>query len=120
MFGYPVAETAEPDAAVLYAIEHAAEKIRANINRADIPDGLRRTWADMAAGLFLAEKKAAGKLDEAFDFSAPAKRISEGDVSVEYADAPDGSTPEARFDAMLDRLIHPPAYLFARFRRLLW
>ncbi len=42
-----------PDAAVKYAINRAAEKIKANINRTEIPDGLHYTWVDMAAGLFL-------------------------------------------------------------------
>ena len=104
-----------PDAAVKYAINRAAEKIKANINRTEIPDGLHYTWVDMAAGLFLFDKKTAGQLDEGFDFTAPAKKITEGDVSVEFAGADDGSsTPEARFDKLINSLINPPAYLFAR------
>ena len=76
---------------------------------------------DMAAGLFLFDKKTAGQLDEGFDFTAPAKKITEGDVSVEFAGADDGSsTPEARFDKLINSLINPPAYLFARFRRFVW
>ena len=55
--GYTVPAGGTPDAAVTYAIDRAAEKIKANINRTDIPDGLHYTWVDMAAGLFLFDKK---------------------------------------------------------------
>lgn len=119
--GYAVPAGDTPDAAVTYAIDRAAEKIKANINRTDIPDGLHYTWVDMAAGLFLFDKKTSGQLGEGFDFTAPAKKITEGDVSVEFAGAADGSsTPEARFDKLINSLINPPAYLFARFRRFVW
>ena len=119
--GHNVPAGDTPDTAVTYAIDRAAEKIKANINRTDIPDGLHYTWVDMAAGLFLFDKKTAGQLGEGFDFTAPAKKITEGDVSVEFAGAADGSsTPEARFDKLINSLINPPAYLFARFRRFVW
>ena len=118
-FGYTVSKSDE--GAVGYAIGRAAEIIRANINRPEIPDGLRYAWTDMAVGLFLFDKKASGALGDGFDFTAPAKKITEGKVSVEFAGAADGSdTPEARFDKLLDALIHPPAHVFARFRRLVW
>lgn len=118
-FGYTVQESDVPD--LNYVINRAAEKITANINRTDIPGGLHYTWVDMAAGLFLFDKKATGQLGDGFDFSAPAKKITEGDVSVEFAGVADGSfTPETRLDNLLNSLINPPTYLFARFRRLVW
>lgn len=113
--GYTV--TDGQSAAVTYSINRAAEHIKANINRTEIPEGLYYTHIDMAAGLFLNDKKAAGQLGEGFDFSAPAKKISEGDVSVEFADS---STPEARFDKMVATLTTPPQALLASFRRLKW
>lgn len=117
--GYTVQDSDVPD--LNYAINRAAEKIKANINRTDIPEGLHYTWVDMTAGLFLFDKKATGGLGDGFDFSAPAKKITEGDVSVEFSGQTDGSnTPEARFDKLLNSLINPPAYLFARFRRFVW
>lgn len=122
--GYTLSEDGSPDTAISYSIERAAEKIRANINRPEIPEGLHCTWVDMAAGLFLWDKKAAGRLSEggmSFDLSAPAKKITEGDVSVEFMGASDGSqSPETRLDKLIDSLINPPAYLFTRFRRLVW
>lgn len=119
-FGYFVPASVQ-DAEVTCAIDRAAEIIRANINRADIPPGLHHTWVDMATGFFLSGKKAAGQLGEEFDFTAPTKKITEGDVSVEFAGASDGSsTPETRFDALLNGLVNPPEYVFSRFRRLIW
>lgn len=119
--GYTIPESESRDAAITYAINRAAEKIKANINRTEIPEGLHYTWIDMAVGLFLFDKKTAGQLGTAFDFTAPAKMITEGDVSVEFTEASDGSsTPEARFDKMLNGFINPPQSIFAAFRRLRW
>lgn len=122
--GYTLSDDCSPDTAISYSIERAAEKIRANINRTEIPEGLHCTWVDMAAGLFLWDKKAAGRLSEggmSVELAAPVKSITEGDITVSYAGASEGSlTPEARLDKLIDSLINPPAYLFARFRRLVW
>lgn len=119
--GYAVTATDTPDAAVTYSINRAAENIKANINRTEIPEGLYYTYVDMAVGLFLQDKKATGQLGDAFDFTAPAKSIAEGDVSVTFASASDGSlTPEARFDNMVNAFVNPPQSVFAAFRRLKW
>lgn len=119
--GYSVSGKDEPDDEIVYEINRAAEKIKANINRTEIPEGLKYTWVDMSAGLFLFGKKAVGGLGESFDFTADAKKITEGDVSVEFAGQSDGClTPEARLDKLISSLINPPPYLFARFRRFIW
>lgn len=119
--GFTVTATDTPDAAVTYSINRAEAFIKSQINRTEIPEGLYYTHIDMAAGLFLKDKKACGQLGAAFDFSAPAKSITEGDVSVTFAGASDGSlTPEARFDKMVDAFINPPQSVFAAFRRLKW
>ena len=121
MLGYNTSNDDSFKAAVTYSINRAAEEIKANINRTEIPEGLFYTHVDMAAGLFLKEKKDCNQLGEAFDFSAPAKSISEGDVSITFAGVSDGSsTPEARFNEMLHRLINPPKSIFATYRRLKW
>ena len=100
MLGYEVTDVDKP--AVQYQISRAERYIKNNTNLPEVPEGLFGVWVDMAAGLFLYDCKAAGKLGEGFDFSAPAKSISEGDTSVTFAGASDGAvTPEARFDALL-------------------
>lgn len=121
MLGYKVTENDKP--VIEYLISKCGVAILSNIHHRVLPEGLRYTLVDMVAGQFLFDKKAAGGLDglEGFDFSAPAKSITEGDVSVTFAGASDGaSTAEARFDAMLDGLMHPPESILAAFRRIKW
>ena len=103
-----------------YLIHKCEVDILTNINHRELPKGLFYTLVDMVAGQFLFNKKAAGGL-EGFDFDAPAKSITEGDISVTFAGASDGaSSAESGFDALLDRLMHPPDSVLAAFRRLRW
>lgn len=115
--GYPVVGT---DHEIVRANIHKAElKLKALTNQYKIPQGLESAWIDMAAGYFLTDKKAAGALADFYDFSAPAKQISEGDTSITFAIADTGSF-EDQFDTMLARMITPEDDLIARYRRLLW
>ena len=118
MLGYTVTDADK--AGLEYLIHKCEVDILTNINHRELPKGLFYTLVDMAAGQFLFNKKAAGGL-EGFDFDAPAKSITEGDVSVTFAGASDGaSSAESWFDALLDRLMHPPDSVLAAFRRLRW
>ena len=92
--GYTVPAGGTPDAAVTYAIDRAAEKIKANINRTDIPDGLHYTWVDMAAGLFLFDKKTANlkaflKLRDGSPLFDPVRQ--EGGIGIPCIQREDGS-----------------------------
>ena len=121
MLGYTV--TDNDNTGLEYLINRCKQEILSNINHTVLPDGLFYTLVDMVAGQFLYDKKAAGALDglEGFDFSAPAKSISEGDISVTFAGASDGATTaEARFDALLETLRHPAESTLAAYRRLRW
>lgn len=121
MLGYTV--TDNDNTGLEYLISRCKQEILSNINHTVLPDGLFYTLVDMVAGQFLYDKKAAGALDglEGFDFSAPAKSISEGDISVTFAGASDGATTaEARFDALLETLRHPVESTLAAYRRLRW
>lgn len=121
MLGYTVTDNDKPGLELL--IHKCEQDILDNINYKVLPDSLFYTLVDMVAGRFLYDKKAAGDLDsvEGFDFSAPAKSITEGDVSVTFAGASDGAiSAEARFDAMLDRLMHPAESILAAYRRMRW
>ena len=112
--------TDDDKAGLAYTIHKCEAELLANINRRELPPPLFYTLVDMAAGQFLFDKKAAGGL-EGFDFEAPAKSITEGDISVTFAGASDGaSNAESRFDALLNRLMHPPDSVLAAFRRLRW
>lgn len=115
--GYKVVEA--DSVALQYNIAKAETYLKFSTNRLEVPEGLLYVWADMAAGLFLTDKKASGGLADTYDFDAPAKSISEGDTSVTFALADSGSFEE-QFDAMLDKMVHPDEELIAAFRRLVW
>ena len=118
MLGYVVTE--DDKTGLEYLISRCEKDILDNINHKVLPDGLFYILVDMAAGQFMYNKKAAGAL-EGFDFEAPAKSISEGDVSVTFAGASDGVlTAEARFDALLNTLMHPAESTLAAYRRMRW
>ena len=112
--------TDDDSAGLAYTVRKCEAELLANINRRELPPPLFYTLVDMAAGRFLFDKKAARGL-EGFDFEAPAKSITEGDISVTFAGASDGAgSAESRFDALLDSLMHPQDSVLAAFRRLAW
>lgn len=118
MLGYEVTEDDKPG--LEYLISKCEKDILADINQKELPEGLFYTLVDMVAGQFMFNKKAAGDL-EGFDFEAPVKSITEGDVSVTFASGSDGaSSAEARFDALLATLMHPAQSTLAAFRRMRW
>ena len=119
MLGYTV--TDDDETGLKYTIRKCEAELLANINHRELPPPLFYTLVDMVAGQFLFDKKAAGGLGEGFDFDAPAKSITEGDISVTFSGASDGaSNAESRFDALLDQLRHPAESILAAFRRLRW
>ena len=85
MLGYTVTDADETG--LKYTIRKCEAELLANINHRKLPPPLFYTLVDMVAGHFLFDKKAAGGLDglEGFDFNAPAKSITEGDISVTFA-----------------------------------
>ena len=118
MLGYKVIEDDTPG--LEYLISKCEKDILADINQNALPDGLFYTLVDMVAGQFMFNKKASGDL-EGFDFEAPVKSITEGDVSVTFAGGSDGaSSAEARFDALLSKLMHPAQSTLAAYRRMRW
>lgn len=102
-----------------YYIGKAENVIRVKTNQLEVPEGLLYVWADMAAGMFLQDKKAAGSLACLYDFTAPAKSVSEGDTSVTFAIAGAGSF-EDQFNATLARMVNPNEEVYLAFRRLVW
>lgn len=117
MLGYTATDA--DTATLTYNVTKAEVSLKASTNQRVLPDGLAFTWVDMAAGMFLADLKLTGALDDVYDFSAPAQSISEGDTSVTLALASTGSC-EDQFDAMLAKMIHPPESVILAFRRLAW
>ena len=120
MLGYQATEQDKP--AIDYLTGKCRVTLLASIHHKDVPDGLIYTLVDMVAGSFLQDKLAAGGLEiEGMDFSTDTKSITEGDVSVTFAGANDGtSSPEGRYLATLDGMIHPSEKILGAFRRLKW
>ena len=120
MLGYQATEQDKP--AIDYLTGKCRVTLLASIHHKDVPDGLIYTLVDMVAGSFLQDKLAAGRLEiEGMDFSTDTKSITEGDVSVTFAGANDGtSSPEGRFLATLDGMVHPSEKIMGAFRRLKW
>lgn len=116
MLGYRVA--GEDRAGLDYLTAGCEQALLAEINGKKLPEGLFHTLADMVAGRFLQEKLAAGTLEiQGLDLSAGVRSLTEGDISVTFAGE---QSPEARFAALLDRMVHPPEALLGAYRRLRW
>ena len=120
MLGYQATEQDKP--AIDYLTGKCKVALLASIHHKDVPDGLIYTLVDMVAGSFLQDRLADGGLEiEGLDFSTDTKSITEGDVSVTFAGANDGtSSPEGRFLATLDGMVHPSEKILGAFRRLKW
>ena len=120
MLGYQATEQDKP--AIDYLTGKCRVTLLASIHHKDVPDGLIYTLVDMVAGSFLQDKLAAGGLEiEGMDFSTDTKSITEGDVSTTFAGASDGTpSPEGRYLATLDGMIHPSEKILGAFRRLKW
>ena len=119
MLGYTV--TDEDRAGIEYLIRKCEREILDSINHRVLPEGLFYVLVDMAAGSFLFDRKESGGLEgvEGFDFSAPAKSITEGDVSITFAGAGDGAaSAESRFDALVEKLRKPDPGVLAAYRRM--
>lgn len=85
------------------------------------PEGLENIAVSMAAGFYLAAKKAAGQLNlEGVDLDAAVKQVQEGDTSVTFAAGEGSQTPEQRLDSLIDRLTAGREKELIRYRRLIW
>ena len=115
-YGYAV--TQEDEWALEFIISGAEQCVKDQINRPEIPVGLRSMAVDMAAGEFLRRKKTTGSL-EGFDLEAAfVSSVKEGDTTVSY----DGGamTDEQRLDALIAQLTSVSRSQLARYRRLAW
>lgn len=85
-----------------------------------IPSELSEILTDRICGEYLLSKRGSlGGLgiSGAHDNSAAIKQITEGDVSVTYAE---GTSPSERLDKLIERLLHSGDKELVRFRRIRW
>jgi hypothetical protein len=109
------------DPLVGFVFQSVEEQIKNATNQAEIPEGLHNAAVEMTAGKFLALKKGSGQLDGFnIDLDAAIKQIQEGDTNTVFAIGEGSLTPEARLDALINRLLTDRTPDFVRYRRLVW
>lgn len=114
--GYIV--TSEDTWLIDFTISKIENDIKNQCNVDVIPDELYQTKVDMIVGDFLFVKKNMGQLTD-LDFSVAVKSIQEGDTNITFAIGSGSSTPEQRFDAIVNSLRNP-SINFGSFRRIKW
>lgn len=102
-------------------VEKTADKLSAAVGLSGtdpVPDSLRTAAAIMAAGELLFVAKASGRL-VGFDFEAAVSGVRLGDVDVQFLQ-PDETTPEARFDRLVEQMRTLDGEGLVRYRKLCW
>lgn len=116
VFGYTV--TAADDWLIGFTTSKVENDIKNRCNISTIPEGLYQTEVDMIVGEFLFTKKNLGQLSD-LDLSAAVKSVEEGDTTITFAVGSGSSTPEQRFDAVIN-ILRSPSVDFAAFRCIKW
>lgn len=99
------------------SVAEAEAHIKNICNISRLPKELYYDCASCACGKYLVTLNAFGKLGDAVDFEAAVSQISEGDVSVSFAD---GASAEERFLTLVSGWADPDPAALLRFRRLTW
>ena len=115
-FGYILKE--DDDWSICFAMQKVENQIKNSCNTTSIPDGLFHVAVDNVCGEFLFTKKATGKLEiDDIDFEGAVKQISEGDVTITFAD---GASDEDRFNQFINHLMTLEEGDLVCFRKLQW
>lgn len=88
-------------------------------NGNEIPEILDLRIIDRICSEYLMKKKNAGML-EGFDYEQAVKTIKEGDTQIQFASEADGTTPEERFNKLVDYLYKNFDKWCAKVRRIRW
>lgn len=88
-------------------------------NENEIPEILDLRIIDRICSEYLMKKKNAGLL-EGFDYEQAVKTIKEGDTQIQFASEADGTTPEERFNKLVDYLYKGFDKWCAKHRKIRW
>ena len=114
-FGYFIKE--EDSWELSFIMLNVENQIKNSCNTTSIPEGLFHVAADMICGAFLTNRRNCGKLELSdLDLSGAITSLSEGDISVSFADT---STDEQKFNLLIDYLNKGKGD-FVCFRKLKW
>ena len=108
-------EESEADVSLTFLIAKIESHIKNYCNIEEIPEGLEHIAVDRVVGEFLANMKAAGKL-EGFNAEQAVKQISEGDTSVTFAV---GDATSA-IDALISHMTDTGEPDLIKYRRFAW
>jgi len=97
-------------------LKGAKRKLLAETGQYELPNALKPTMLDMAAGEYLQFLQSIGRL-EGFDQEHAIRQMSQGDTSITYAIATEKKSP---IDALIERLTNPPQALITQWRRVRW
>lgn len=88
-------------------------------NGNEIPEILDLRIIDRICSEYLMKKKNAGLL-EGFDYEQAVKTIKEGDTQIQFASEADGTTPEERFNKLVDYLYKGFDKWICKYRKIRW
>lgn len=88
-------------------------------NGNEIPEILDLRIIDRICSEYLMKKKNAGLL-EGFNYEQAVKTIKEGDTQIQFASEADGTTPEERFNKLVDYLYKGFDKWICKYRKIRW
>ena len=88
-------------------------------NGNEIPEILDLRIIDRICSEYHIKKKNAGLL-EGFDYEQAVKTIKEGDTQIQFASEADGTTPEERFNKLVDYLYKGFDKWICKYRKIRW
>lgn len=112
-------ETDKTDCGLIYSCMTLVQNHIFNVcHISEIPDGLVELAARRTVGEFLKMKNAVGALNiSELDLSATVTKISEGDVSVSFAE---GTSDTDKFNSLLNSLLNDNEEDLICYRKLKW
>ena len=103
------------ESAIQFPYDKVVWEVKNRINCDEIPEGLEHITIDMVCAEYLKMKNALGTLTE-LEIESVATSISMGDSNVSFGD----STPEQKFDALLEYMLTGHDEDFIAYRKLVW
>lgn len=118
-FGYEAGM--EDDSILAFCIEKVENGIKANLNRPEVPEGLRCVCIDMVCGEFLQLKRSFSpeNFSEILDLGAAVKQIQTGDTNTVF-DTEGSMTDDQRLDAFIGYLKNHGKDEFNSYRCIRW
>lgn len=118
--GYEYDESKDKEILESFVIPKIENHLKNETNQDKVLDELKYIAIDMVCGEFLLAKKNSGQfgIDES-KASSNLKRLTEGDVTYEYA-VTDGESADTKLDALLNYLLHGHDDELITFRKLRW